>query len=254
MPIDRANADLLSRPPGRCASGSTSSGRSSARCCSNALQLAVQAPTASNGQTWRWMVVTDPDLRLQVADHYRAAGLPYLSESLAAAEGGGDATQQRVYDSAMYLAENMEKGTCPGHPLHRRGPCRPGPDGTIVALGSIVQAAWSFQLALRARGLGSTWTTLHLRHAAEVGELLGIPDGVTQVSLIPVALHQGAPDLQAGQARAGQRDHPLGSLGLLGRGDHDLGGLVGGKIGVEHRDQPEGDEPAEELHHHVAGH
>jgi nitroreductase len=64
-------------------------------------------------------------------------------------------------------------------------------DGTIVAMGSIVQAAWSFQLALRARGLGSTWTTLHLHRAAEVAELLGIPNGVTQVSLIPVAYTKG---------------------------------------------------------------
>src|SRR6201994_3604716 len=59
------------------------------------LRLAVQAPTASNSQTWRWMVVTDPDLRLKVADYYRAAALPYLGESLQAAEDGGDATQRR---------------------------------------------------------------------------------------------------------------------------------------------------------------
>jgi len=55
----------------------------------------------------------------------------------------------------------------------------------------VVQAAWSFQLALRARGLGSCWTTLHLRHAAEVAELLGIPPHYTQVSLIPIAYTKG---------------------------------------------------------------
>ena len=54
-----------------------------------------------------------------------------------------------------------------------------------------MQAAWSFQLALRARGLGSTWTTLHLPHAKAVAELLGIPAGVTQVALIPVAYTKG---------------------------------------------------------------
>lgn len=63
--------------------------------------------------------------------------------------------------------------------------------GTVVALGSMVQAAWSFQLALRACGLSSTWTTLHLRHAQEVADLLGIPAGVTQVSLITVACTKG---------------------------------------------------------------
>ncbi len=55
------------------------------------------------------------------------------------------------------------------------------------AWASILPAAWSFLLALRSRGLGSVWTTLHLAKEREVAELLGIPDGVTQVALFPVA-------------------------------------------------------------------
>ncbi|MBN9623539.1 MAG: nitroreductase family protein [Actinobacteria bacterium] len=155
------------------------------------LELAVQAPTASNSQTWRWMVVMDPDLRLKVSDYYRAAALPYLGESLAAAEDGGDATQRRVYDSAVYLAENMEKAPALLIPCIAEDIADKDQTGKIVALGSVVQAAWSFQLALRARGLGSCWTTLHLRHAAEVAELLGIPPHYTQVSLIPIAYTKG---------------------------------------------------------------
>ena len=58
---------------------------------------------------------------------------------------------------------------------------------TATAYGSILPAAWSFLLALRARGLGSTWTTLHLAREAEAAELLDIPDSVTQVALFPVA-------------------------------------------------------------------
>jgi hypothetical protein len=37
------------------------------------LEIAVQAPTASNSQTWRWMVVDDPQRRAQIADLYRLA-------------------------------------------------------------------------------------------------------------------------------------------------------------------------------------
>ncbi|MDP9167224.1 MAG: nitroreductase family protein, partial [Actinomycetota bacterium] len=55
------------------------------------------------------------------------------------------------------------------------------------AYGSILPAAWSFLLALRSRGLGSVWTTLHLFKEREVAALLGIPDDVTQVALFPVA-------------------------------------------------------------------
>jgi nitroreductase len=57
--------------------------------------------------------------------------------------------------------------------------------------GSIFPAVWSFQLALRSRGLGSVLTTLHLQWEAEVAALLGIPDGVLQVGLLPVAYTLG---------------------------------------------------------------
>jgi hypothetical protein len=57
--------------------------------------------------------------------------------------------------------------------------------------GSIVPAVWSFQLALRSRGLGSAYTTLHLFREAEAAKLLGIPDGVIQVALLPVAWTRG---------------------------------------------------------------
>jgi nitroreductase len=46
-------------------------------------------------------------------------------------------------------------------------------------------------LALRSRGLGSAWTTLHLFYEQEAAELLGIPPHVTQVALLPVAYFTG---------------------------------------------------------------
>jgi nitroreductase len=153
------------------------------------LRLAVQAPTASNRQTWRWVIVTDAGLKLKIADFYREAALPYLGESQANAADGGGGQDTRVFDSAMYLAENLEKAPafvipCLEEEFEDRG-------AAIVGMGSIAQAGWSFQLALRARGLGSTWTTLHLHRAKETAGLLGIPAGVTQVSLIPVAYTKG---------------------------------------------------------------
>ena len=59
------------------------------------------------------------------------------------------------------------------------------------AFASIIPAAWSFQLALRSRGLGSVWTTLHLFQEQKAAELLGIPDTVTQVAMLPVAYTVG---------------------------------------------------------------
>jgi nitroreductase len=57
--------------------------------------------------------------------------------------------------------------------------------------GSVAPGVWSFQMAARARGLGSAWTTFHLFHEDAVAELLGIPETVTQVALLPVGFYKG---------------------------------------------------------------
>ena len=58
-------------------------------------------------------------------------------------------------------------------------------------MGSIFPAVWSFQLALRSRGLGSCLTSLHLANEKEAAELLGVPDHVMQTALLPVAYTRG---------------------------------------------------------------
>jgi nitroreductase len=189
-PIDVANADLLLSTTRSVRKRLDFDRPVERETIVECLELAVQAPTASNSQTWRWMIVTDADLRAKVADLYREEAMPYLQGSLAAAEEAGG-QDERVFKSALYLAENLERAPvfvlpCLAEDLEGQDTNR-----TIVALGSVCQAAWSFQLALRSRGLGSTWTTLHLRRAEAVADLLGIPAGVTQVSLIPVAYTKG---------------------------------------------------------------
>lgn len=73
--------------------------------------------------------------------------------------------------------------------------------------GSIYPAVWSFQLALRSRGLGSTLTTLHLRHADEAATLLGLPNDVMQVALLPVAYTIGTDFKRAARPKAGEIIH-----------------------------------------------
>ena len=152
------------------------------------LELAVQAPTGSNSQTWRWVVVDDADKRQALADLYRRGGEGYLTAA------GETATGQtaRVFSSALYLMEHLHE--VPVHVI----PClegRPGDGATVTQLGgyfaSIYPAVWSFQLALRARGLGSCLTTLHLGFEKEAAEILGIPDNVVQTALLPVAYTLG---------------------------------------------------------------
>ncbi|MGV0069067.1 nitroreductase family protein [Mycobacterium colombiense] len=148
------------------------------------IQLAMQAPTASNTQDWRWLVITDADKRAAIAEIYRSIGAQYLEY---AANSATDPHTQRVYQSAMSLT-----GTLADVPVHVIPCIEQRVDGAplgiaAAAWASIIPAGWSFLLALRSRGLGSVWTTMHLFKEQEVAELLGIPPTVTQAALFPVA-------------------------------------------------------------------
>jgi nitroreductase len=153
------------------------------------LELAHQAPIGGNVEVRRWVVVTEPERKAALAEMYRKHALPYLRAKEAA--GAEDVVQQRVGDSAMFLAENLERVpvlvlACLRAPLSLASNATAAP-----TYGSVMPGVWSFQLALRSRGLGSAWTTLHLDSAADAAELLGIPEGVTQVALLPVAYTKG---------------------------------------------------------------
>jgi nitroreductase len=144
----------------------------------------MQAPTASNAQDWRWVIVTDADKRAAIAEIYRGIGAQYLAY---AAENASDPQTKRVYQSAMSLTDTLAQ--VPVHVI----PCLEQrlDDAELgvaaAAWASIIPAGWSFLLALRSRGLGSVWTTMHLFKEKEVAELLGIPATVTQAALFPVA-------------------------------------------------------------------
>lgn len=148
------------------------------------LNLAIQAPTGSNRQGWRWMVIRDQAKKDALAEMYNRAAGGYLEE---AAKGVEPDTQTgRVMTSALYLAENLHKVPVMVIPMIVGRPEESG--GMAAGLwGSIIPAMWSFQLALRSRGLGSAYTTLHLGLEAEAAALLEIPDHMTQAGLLPVA-------------------------------------------------------------------
>jgi nitroreductase len=154
------------------------------------IALSQQAPTGSNRQTWRWIVVRDADRRRQVAEIY-ARGLPAIRGDLAS-RGTLDPPTERVYSGALWLAEHLAEVPVLVLPcVIGRPPERFTPVLAATAYGSILPAVWSFQLALRSRGLGSTFTTLHLLFETEMAALLGIPDDVLQVALLPVAYTKG---------------------------------------------------------------
>lgn len=152
------------------------------------LELAVQAPTGSNSQTWRWIIVEDAGQRQALADLYRKSAEGYLTAASEQAQQTGDAQTQRVFSSAMYLTEHLHQAPVHVIPCVQGKPADPTPLAMASGLyGSIYPAIWSFQLAARSRGLGTALTTLHLIHEREAAEVLGLPDDVLQVALLPLA-------------------------------------------------------------------
>lgn len=160
------------------------------------LEIAIQAPTGGNSQGWRFLVVTDEDKKAKIGELYKQSFFIYARSQQEQTESRGsrdhDPEQQgRVVKSAVYLAQNMHK--VPVMII----PCIEGrvEDAGLMAqaglYGSILPAAWSLMLALRARGLGAAWTTLHLRYEQEIAEILGIPGHITQAALLPVAYFTG---------------------------------------------------------------
>jgi nitroreductase len=158
------------------------------------LQIAVQAPTGSNRQGWQWVFVEDAAKKEVIAERYRAVWEGYAKTRISEFADDDPRTQQRpgVMSSAQYLADNFHRVPVMMIPLIE-GRLDGGPAmAQASSWGSILPAVWSFLLALRERGLGSAWTTLHLFYEKDVAELLGIPyDDFTQAGLFPIAYTKG---------------------------------------------------------------
>ncbi|TME30347.1 MAG: nitroreductase family protein [Chloroflexi bacterium] len=158
------------------------------------IQVATQAPTGGNRQQWHWLVVTDPEKRRFIGERYRESWYAYASEGRPTYQPGDPRRKQLkgVVTSARYLADHM--GEVPALVIAGIEGRVDGRDNLDIAglYGSIVPAVWSFMLAARLRGLGSAYTTLHIKYEREIAEQLQIPfERITQAALLPVAYYTG---------------------------------------------------------------
>jgi nitroreductase len=158
------------------------------------LELAFQAPNGSNKNLWRWIIVDDLALVAKLGAEYRAAmGILQSGQQTSQFSDTSDSPDEaKLLESAYALADKIERMPALLIPL------MPGrPEGKSVVeqaamWGSIVQAVWSFMLALRSRGLGSCWATVTSRREREIAAILGIPfDDYTQVGMFPIAYTLG---------------------------------------------------------------
>lgn len=156
------------------------------------LRLSVYAPNASNAQRWRWVLVEDPATRATIAEWYRRHLSPPMEALLAQRRADGDEAGVRHSESVLHLGAVL--GQVPVLAVvcvEGRIEDDPTLNGATWLLGSVFQAVWSFQLALRSRGLGSAFTTAHVLFETELRELLGIPATHSVVCMIPVAYTVG---------------------------------------------------------------
>ncbi|MEY2975032.1 MAG: hypothetical protein RIR49_1452 [Actinomycetota bacterium] len=173
------------------------------------LEIALQAPTGSNRQGWHWIFVEEADTRLALKEIYaenfalyRQVPRPTYSD-----DDPRTAAAPRVVDSAQFLADNFEKSPVMLIPCIEG---RTDADNSAAFWGSLLPAVWSFMLALRERGLGSAWTTLHLPNGGErrAADLLGIPfDTVSQGGLFPIAYTKGTDFKLASRLPAAEVTH-----------------------------------------------
>lgn len=172
------------------------------------LDVAVQAPNGSNKQGWRWIVIDDAAKKAEIGELYKG-----IAQAYAIQQGGAELARQdvqvaRILDSYTWLADNLCRVPVMVIPCIEGRPDEGwSPSRVAAQWGSIFPAVWSFQLALRARGLGSALTTLHLNEEAKVARLLGVPDGMMQVALLPVAYTRGTDFRRALRRPAGDIVH-----------------------------------------------
>jgi nitroreductase len=159
------------------------------------IDIAMQAPTGTNAQNWAFVVITDPAKKKFIADAYRNGGEMMAGSGYPPPLEPGDPREHvmpKVMESAGYLGEILEQVpvfviAC----VRGRVESVPMVIAQASTYGSILPAAWSFMLALRSRGLGTAWTTIHLFQEKAISELLGIPEDWTQTVLFPVAYYTG---------------------------------------------------------------
>src|SRR5947199_8499842 len=79
------------------------------------LELALQAPTASNAQEWHFLVVTDPHQRQALAtiyrkgaERYRELMTPVMQKRAASSEQEAK-TVVKLMDSGQYLIDNLHE-------------------------------------------------------------------------------------------------------------------------------------------------
>jgi len=159
------------------------------------VEIAVKAPLG--GEEWQphFLIIDDTERKAQIGGLYNEINGPYIdnieAKALAAADASTHEQVRRTHDTFRWHGNQMHR--MPALVIVGvRGRYEDQPQiMQASAYGSILPAAWSFMLAARTKGLGATWTTLHLANAERAAEVLRLPDDFTQAVMLAVGFYKG---------------------------------------------------------------
>jgi nitroreductase len=145
------------------------------------INVAVQAPTGIAGENWRFLIVDSAAQKAAIAKIYSEILVNLMADRGMPMKPTHKALIDRLHEIPAMIFVCVD-----GQPLGETV-------GSHVSYyGSILPAAWSLMLALRARGLGATWTTLLSAEQDAVKRILGMPEDALQTVMLPVGYTKGA--------------------------------------------------------------
>lgn len=152
------------------------------------IEAATQAPSGSNRQPWRFVVVRDPQRRARIAELLRehldadSAMLRYFTEGATSK----DRSTRLMLEGALALVHHLDQA-----PLFII-PCLYVEDGRapqgLRAGSSIYGAVQNLQLAARALGIGSVLTSFDAIIEQPLRTILSLPGDASPVALILLGL------------------------------------------------------------------
>ena len=157
------------------------------------VSAANQAPSGSNTQGARWIVVTDAEVRRLLADLNRQGVETYLApliENPGSLSHQSSEKRQRMVDAVVWQKEHMHE--IPALIVACMEFGAPATNDMIArGNGSIWPGIQNLLLAARALELGAAPTTLALNDRKAVAEVLHLPETMAAYALIPVGYPLG---------------------------------------------------------------
>jgi nitroreductase len=159
------------------------------------LDAGIRAPSGGGVQAWRFVVVTDPEIKRQIAELYQRG---WRIAEQRYAQAGASLSEDKNMRAAAYLAEHLAEApvllfAClRARRIHAERLAAANATNFLRIIGgSIYPAVQNILLACRALGLGATLTSITTQYEDEVKAILGLPEQITTYALIPIGYPMG---------------------------------------------------------------